>query len=175
MSLTKAVKGKHKAVKSVDRAKVWRNVAVVLVVLWCLFSLTASQASTNNDPSMFVNGKHSGIHKDTRSQVVVANKWTDFEGGGFKLNGKRSLFFAQLHLTCSAKPTFVKVRLARHHKNGLLDTTGTNTWVTGAGMPDSWQGSLWWESDTKYLITAQFYVAGGKCFSPQRQFKWWQP
>ena len=168
----KTIRGRHR--KAIDHAKAWKIVAVVLVVLWCLTSLTSSGATTN-DPSMFVNGKHSGIHKDTRSQAVIPNKWTDFQGGGFKLNGKRALFFAQLHLSCSSKPTFVKVRLARHHKNGSLDTTGTNTWVTGWNMPDSWQGTIWWESDTKYLITAQFYVAGGNCSSPERQFKWWQP
>lgn len=157
-----------------DRATAWRNVSIVLVILFCLATLTSSQAQSK-DPSMFINGKHSGIHKSTATQRVVPNKWTDFKGGGFSLHGPRALFFAQLHLKCSKAPKFVKIRLARHHKNGSLDTTGTNTWVLGNNMPKTWQGTIWWESKTKYPITAQFYVAGGKCSSPERQFKWWKP
>ena len=172
MSSSKPIRGRHLAER--DRAKAWRNVAIVLVFLFCLTTLTSSRA-TSSDPSMFINGKHSGIHKSTASQRIIPNKWTDFKGGGFALHGPRALFFAQLHLRCSKKPKFVKIRLARHHKNGSLDTTGTNTWVLGANAPKTWQGTIWWESKTKYPITAQFYVAGGKCVSPERQFKWWRP
>lgn len=157
-----------------DRGNFWRNVSFSLVIA-LIFSLNVSSNAQSNDPSMFINGKHSGIHKSTAVQRVTPNKWTDFKGGGFKLGGPKTLFFAQLHLTCSKPPKYIKIRLARHHKNGSLDTTGTNTWVLNKNMPKTWQGTIWWESKTTYPITAQFYVAGGKCFSPQRQFKWWRP
>lgn len=166
---------KHKASRvALDRSKFWRNVSFALVLV-LVASLGGSSHATSSDPSMFINGKHAGIHKSTAVQHVTPNKWTNFKGGGFALHGPRALFFAQLHLKCTVKPKFVKVRLARHHKNGSLDTTGTNTWVLGKNAPQTWQGTIWWESRTKYPITAQFYVAGGKCFSPERQFKWWRP
>ena len=163
-----------RASSSIDRVKFWRNISFSLVAALIL-SLSSSSDAKTNDPSMFINGKHSGIHKSTAVQQVTPNKWTNFKGGGFSLHGPRALFFAQLHLTCTKKPKFIKIRLARHHKDGSLDTTGTNTWVLGANMPKTWQGTIWWESKTKYPITAQFYVAGGKCSSPERQFKWWRP
>lgn len=165
-------RGRHKA--PADRGSFWRNISFSLVIALVL-SLNVTSNATTNDPSMFINGTHSGIHKSTSTQRVKPYKWTNFKGGGFKLGGPRALFFAQLHLTCTEKPKFVKIRLARHHKNGSLDTTGTDTWVLGTDMPNIWQGTIWWESKTKYPITAQFYVAGGKCSSPERQFKWWRP
>lgn len=165
--------GRHSA--PTDRTNIWRNISFGLVIALILSLNVTSNASSNGDPSMFINGKHSGIHKDTNSQSVTPKHWTDFQGGGFKLGGPKTLFFAQLHLTCTKKPKYVKIRLARHHKDGSLDTTGTNTWVTGTDMPNTWQGTIWWESNTKYPITAQFYVSGGNCYSPERQFKWWRP
>lgn len=181
---------KHKAAKQADRAKVWRYVSWGLICL-LVMSLqsfgraaspspsptpTASKTATPKAPSITQKKiKKAGLHKNEVRQYITVNKWTDFQGGGFTLNGKRTLFFAQLHLTCSKAPKYVKIRLARHHKNGSLDTTGTNTWIMGKKFPRTWQGSLWWESRTWHPITAQFYVSGGKCFSPQRQFKYWQP
>lgn len=166
---------KHKAVKPPKRLR--RNVALLFVVLLVLSLGGATQASSSDKPFLALNGKHSGIYKSSSAQYITPNKWTNFKlpnRGAFDLNGKRTLFFAQLHLRCKKSPKFVKIRLARHLPDGTQDTTGTNTWVTNP-IPRTWQGSLWWESKTKDPITAQFYVAGGKCFSPQRQFKWWQP
>lgn len=159
---------------------------VVFLLPLILFSCNGAKAditpsptptiSASVDPVPYVTGSNkSGLHKDTKNQKVTSNKWINFQGGGFTLNGDRSLFFAQLHLTCTKNPKYVKIRLARHLKNGKLDTTGTNTWVLGKGTPKNWQGSTWWESRTFHPITAQFYVGGGKCVSPQRQFKYWQP
>lgn len=143
-----------------------------LVIALCLLPTT-----TLAQDQYVTQGKHkSGLQKNEWSQTFHANRWTDFGGiKPFALNGKRSLFFAQLHLKCSQRPDWVKIRLARIHPDGSLDTTGTNTWVLGKTAPKSFQGSLWWESKTKYPIKAQFKVYGGKCYSPQRQLKYWQP
>lgn len=135
----------------------------------------SAETDVVGSPSFTTSAKNRGLHKDTDRQSVPNKKWTEFQGGGFTLNGDRALFFAQLHLTCTKKPKYVKIRLARHIGNGKLDTTGTNTWVLGKDAPLKWQGSLWWESRTKHPISAQFKVVGGKCYSPQRQFKFWQP
>lgn len=122
---------------------------------------------------MAKNAKHC---KSTENQSFKNRKWTTFAGcEPFVLGGDRALFFAQLHLTCSKKPKYVKIRLARLLPDGSKDTTGTNTWVLGKDAPLIWHGSLWWESKTKYPIVAQFKVSGGKCYSDERQIKWWQP
>jgi hypothetical protein len=67
------------------------------------------------------------------------------------------------------------MRLARLNADGSKDTTGTNTWVLGKDAPLIWEGTTWWESNTRRPIVAQFKVVGGKCVSDERQIKWWMP
>lgn len=142
-----------------------RHKVVALVVILLVASATPSIATT----------KKSGLCKDTTKQTARQMVWTSFAGcEPYKLNGKRSLFFAQLHLTCKKKPRWVKIRLARLTPSGI-DSTGTNTWVMGSRSPVKWQGAIVWESKTKYPMIAQFKYGGGSCVSTQRQFKWWQP
>jgi len=143
--------------------------ALLIVVFSLLLSGVASA-----DPYVS-HSKHSGLQKSWMVEPVGA-QWQFFgEISPYALDGKRALFFAQAHLYCTKKPRYVKIRLARIHPDGSLDTTGTNTWVMGKNSPTKWQGSLWWESKTKYPILAQYRVKGGSCVSTQRQFKWWQP
>jgi hypothetical protein len=113
-------------------------------------------------PYVIANAKVSGLCKNTESQT-------------YKLGGERSLFFAQLHLTCTKPPKYVKIRFARLLPDGKRDTTGTTTWVLGKGTPKTWQGTTYWEMKTKHPIVAQFKVGGGKCNSPERQVKYWTP
>lgn len=141
------------------------------LVLWA----TTSSAEAV-EPYAVAKAKTSGLCKKTENQNFKNKKWTTFAGcDPFVLGGDRSLFFAQLHLTCTERPRYVKMRLARLHPDGTMDTTGTNTWTLGKDAPLIWEGTMWWESKTKYPIVAQFKVRGGKCYSDERQFKWWQP
>jgi hypothetical protein len=136
--------------------------------------LAFSTQAVASDPYLVQKSKKSGIQKSLKHQKVTG-KWQNFGSvKPFKLNGKRTLFFAQLHLNCTKRPKYVKIRLARV-KSGKDDTTGTNTWTFTKNTTKDWQGSLWWESKTKYPIIAQYKVIGGKCYSNQRQLKWWQP
>jgi hypothetical protein len=117
-----------------------------------------------------------GKHFKVEANQAVTGRWQSFAGiDPVQLGGERALFFAQLHLTCTKKPRWVKIRLARINADGSLDTTGTNTWIMSKNAPTSFQGSLWWESLTRKPIKAQFKVKGGNCYSPERQFKFWQP
>jgi hypothetical protein len=139
-----------------------------------LITPTPAQADTFV-PYLVKNAKKSGYCKTTKDEFITG-KWQNFGGcEPFKLNGKRSLFFAQLHINCTVRPKYVKIRLARLRPDGTKDTTGTNTWSFTKNTTKDWQGSLWWESKTKYPMIAQYKVVGGKCYSDQRQFKWWQP
>ena len=127
------------------------------------------------EPYAVAQAKTSGLCKNTDSQTYNSGKWTTFAGcEPLALGGDRSLFFAQLRLVCEKRPKYVKMRLARQTPDGL-NTTGTNTWVMGKNAPLNWSGTIWWESNTKHPIVAQFKVVGGKCVSNERQFKWWQP
>ena len=127
------------------------------------------------EPYAVAQAKTSGLCKNTDPQAYKPGKWTTFAGcEPLALGGNRSLFFAQLRLMCEKKPKYVKMRLARQTPDGL-NTTGTNTWVMGKNAPLNWSGTMWWESNTKHPIVAQFKVVGGKCVSNERQFKWWQP
>jgi hypothetical protein len=151
-----------------------KRLTAILGVSILLFSVpvTAKEAT----PHVAANSKSSGICKSTDTQNYKPYKWTTFNGcKPFALNGDRSLFFAQLHLTCSKPPRYVKLRLARLLPDGSRDTTGTTTWVLGTGTPKTWQGTTYWEAKTKYPIVAQFKIGGGKCYTPQRQIKYWQP
>lgn len=156
-----------------------KRLIVLLLLIGVVLSLGGSSASSAElEPYLVQTSKKSGYWKSHVDQSVNGS-WQILRNGsgpyGFDLNGKRTLFFVQLHLTCSKKPRYVKIQLARVLPSGKLDTTGTNTWVVGSESTPTWQGSFWWESKTKYPIIARFKVVGGKCFSPQRQFKWWQP
>lgn len=146
------------------------------VMLAGLIVLAGSISSAQSaEPYIVKTAKKSGLCKSEKDQQVTG-KWQNFAYcEPFDLNGNRSLFFAQLHINCEKRPKYVKIRLARLHPDGTLDTTGTNTWSFTKDTTRDWQGSLWWESKTKYPIIAQFKVKGGKCYSDQRQFKWWQP
>ena len=127
------------------------------------------------EPYAAAQAKTSGLCKNTDPQAYKPGKWTTFAGcEPLALGGQRSLFFAQLRLVCEKRPKYVKIRLARQTPDGL-NTTGTNTWVMGKNAPLNWSGTMWWESNTKHPIVAQFKVVGGKCVSNERQFKWWQP
>jgi hypothetical protein len=152
---------------------------VTRLVLTCALILSllgASQAKANSvEPYIVATAKKSGLCKNDNAQKVTG-KWQNFGGcEPFNLNGERSLFFAQLHINCTKRPKYVKIRLARLKPDGSRDTTGTNTWSFTKNTTRDWQGSMWWESKTKYPIIAQYKVVGGKCYSDQRQFKWWQP
>lgn len=137
--------------------------------------LLSQQAYANSaEPYLVSIAKESGVQKVTKNQSVTGS-WQNFGGvKPFELNGDRALFFAQLHINCTKRPKYVKIRLARI-KPGKDDTTGTTTWSFNKNTTRDWQGSLWWESNTKLPVIAQFKVIGGKCYSDQRQFKWWQP
>lgn len=139
--------------------------------------LFASQVSAEAvEPYAVSKARVSGLCKNESSQVAKNRKWQSFAGcEPFAINGDRSLFFAQLHLTCTKRPRYVKVRLARLLPDGKKDTTGTTTWVLGKDAPLIWEGTTWWESNTRNPIVAQFKVVGGKCVSDQRQIKWWMP
>lgn len=143
---------------------------LVLFVVFALsaFGLTSSQANPV-----------SKIKKDTTTVGLRIGKWTNvpFQGGdSFTLNGERTLWAAQLHVTCKKAPKYIKMRMARHTPSGL-DTTGTNTWMLNKKMPNkSWQGSFVWETKSDYPMTVQYKIIGGKdCKSNSRQFKYWQP
>jgi hypothetical protein len=154
------------------------KITIATLVLCVGFNSTTSLATTT-DPYLVTTAKTSGQWKDTKDQRVTTGKWTDFSNSkgsnSFNLNGKRTLFFAQLHLNCTKRPKYVKIRLARLKPDGTRDTTGTTTWSFNKNTTRDWQGSTWWESKTKHPIVAQFKVVGGNCYSDQRQFKWWQP
>jgi hypothetical protein len=139
-----------------------------------LFALPVSAETTA--PYVVAKAKVSGLCKNTERQNVKPYTWTNFKGcKPYDLGGDRSLFFAQLHLKCTKKAKYVKVRFARLLPNGKQDTTGTTTWVLGKNMPKTFHGTTYWEMKTKYPIVAQYKVGGGKCYSSQRQFKYWTP
>lgn len=122
----------------------------------------------------------SGIKKSTSTQGLKTNgKWQtlSFEGSdAWELNGNRTLWSAQAHVYCSKKPKYIKMRLARVLPNGKYDTTGTTTWVTGKNSTSKWHGSFLWATNSKYPMIVQIKVKGGKgCYSPTREFKYWQP
>jgi hypothetical protein len=152
---------------------------VTRLVLTCALILSllgASQAKANSsEPYIVATAKKSGLCKSDKDQQITG-KWQTFAGcKPFVLGGDRSLFFAQLHINCTKRPKYVKIRLARLKPDGTRDTTGTNTWSFTKNTTRDWQGSIWWEAKTKHPIIAQYKVVGGKCYSDQRQFKWWQP
>ena len=143
---------------------------LILFVVFSLsvFGFTSAQANPVND-----------IKKSTTSVPLKIGKWRDVPFNGddaFTLNGARTLWAAQLHVTCKKAPKYIKMRLARHTPSGL-DTTGTNTWMLNKNMPNkSWQGSFVWETASDYPMTVQYKIIGGKgCSSSSRQFKYWQP
>jgi hypothetical protein len=138
--------------------------------------IASSQVQANGtEPYVVSTAKKSGLCKIETNQSVTG-KWQTFKDcDPFVLGGERSLFFAQLHINCTKRPKYVKLRIARIKPDGTKDTTGTTTWSFTKNTTKDWQGSMWWESKTKYPIVAQYKVVGGKCYSDQRQFKWWQP
>jgi hypothetical protein len=142
---------------------------VFVVFVVSVFGLTSSQANPV-----------SSIKKDTSTVKLTIGKWRDvpFSGNNaFTLNGERTLWAAQLHITCRKAPKYIKMRMARHLPNGKLDTTGTNTWMLNGKKPKkSWQGSFVWETKSDHPMTVQYKIIGGKsCTSNSRQFKYWQP
>jgi hypothetical protein len=146
----------------------------ILVAAVLLINTTQVSADAV-EPYVVATAKKSGLCKSEVSQSVTG-KWQTFAGcEPFALGGERSLFFAQLHINCTKRPKYVKIRLARLKPDGTRDTTGTNTWSFTKNTTKDWQGSMWWEAKTKYPIIAQYKVVGGECYSDQRQFKWWQP
>lgn len=151
-----------------------RKIASLALALTFVF--TSQVQAEAVEPYVVGMAKKSGLCKNTHSQRITSDGYITFAGcDPFVLGGPRALVFAQLHLTCTKRPRYVKIRLARLKPDGSKDTTGTNTWTMGKNSPLIWQGSLWWETKTKYPIVAQFKVKGGKCYSNQRQIKWWQP
>ncbi len=121
---------------------------------------------------------NSGLKKSESKQVLKTNnKWQTLKFKGdnaWKLNGDRTLWSVQAHVYCKKKPKYIKMRLARVKPNGKLDTTGTNTW--SAISTKKWQGSLLWATRSNYPVIVQIKLNGGKkCYSPSRQFKYWQP
>ena len=152
----------------------WRKVASVALAL--AFTFVQQVHAEAVEPYVVAMAKNAKHCKAEGNQSIKDKKWITFAGcDPFVLGGDRALFFAQLHLTCTKRPRYVKIRLARLLPNGKKDTTGTNTWVLGANAPLIWEGTTYWESKTKYPIVAQFKVRGGKCYSDERQIKYWQP
>jgi hypothetical protein len=152
-----------------------KTLIITLAISLLVSSPVTSQAVSVEPPYVVAKAKESGLQKSEDHQKA-SGKWQTFKGiDPFVLDGDRSLFFAQLHLTCTKIPKYVKIRIARLLENGKRDTTGTTTWVLGKGTPKTWQGTTYWELKTKHPIVAQFKVGGGNCYSPERQFKWWQP
>ena len=146
-----------------------KSLVIFVVFIVSIFGLTSVQANPVND-----------IKKSTSNVPLKIGKWRDVPFNGddaFTLNGERTLWAAQLHVTCRKAPKYIKMRLARHLPNGKLDTTGTNTWMLNRKMPNkSWQGSFVWETKSDYPMTVQYKIIGGKgCSSNSRQFKYWQP
>jgi hypothetical protein len=120
----------------------------------------------------------SGLKKsETRQNLKSDNKWRTlkFDGNNaWELNGKRTLWSAQAHVYCDVAPKYIKMRLARVKPDGTKDTTGTTTW--SAIATTKWQGTFLWETKSKYPMIVQIKVNGGKgCYSPIREFKYWQP
>jgi hypothetical protein len=139
-----------------------------------VISLIASSPVQANEPYLVSTAKKSGLCKNDNAQKVTG-KWQTFAGcEPFVLNGERSLFFVQLHINCTKRPKYVKLRLVRLTPNGK-DSTGTTTFSFTPQTTKDWQGTMWWEAKTKHPIVAQYKVVGGKCYSDQRQVKWWQP
>ena len=147
------------------------------IIIGAVLVLIASPVmGQGTQPFAAAQAKTSGLCKASEPQAYTKGKWTTFAGcEPFEIGGARSLFFAQLHLKCEKRPKWVKIRLARLLPDGSRDTTGTNTWTLGKNAPLIWQGSTWWESNTKHPMVAQFKVGGGSCVSSERQFKWWTP
>jgi hypothetical protein len=138
------------------------------------FVLLFTTNASANSPYPVATARQSSVQKSTKDQRVTGH-WQNFAGvKPVKLNGKRALFFVQLHINCTKRPKYVKLRLARLTPHGK-DTTGTTTFSFTKNTTRDWQGTMWWESKTKYPIMAQYKVVGGKCYSDQRQLKWWQP
>jgi hypothetical protein len=152
-----------------------KKMLIIAIAVSALLSSSVASEASSLEPYVVAKAKVSGLQKSEKHQGTNG-KWQTFSGiEPFVLNGDRSLFFAQLHLTCTKAPKYVKIRIARLLPNGKRDTTGTTTWVLGKGTPKTWQGTTYWEITTKHPIVAQYKVGGGKCYSPERQFKWWQP
>ena len=139
------------------------------------FVLLFNTQAYADSPYVVEKSKNSGLCKSEKNQSVTG-KWQNFGGcEPFALGGDRSLFFAQLHINCKKRPKYVKIRLARLLPNGKKDTTGTTTFSFTKDTTKDWQGTMWWQAKTDRPIVAQYKVVGGKCYSDQRQFKWWQP
>jgi hypothetical protein len=152
-----------------------KKMLIIAIAISALLSSSVASEASSAEPYVVAKAKVSGLQKSEKHQST-SGKWQTFSGiEPFVLNGDRSLFFAQLHLTCTKAPKYVKIRIARLLPDGKRDTTGTTTWVLGKGTPKTWQGTTYWELKTKHPIVAQFKVGGGDCYSPERQFKWWQP
>jgi hypothetical protein len=150
-----------------------RRLAACAIALSLVF--TSQVHAEAVEPYLVPMAKKSGICK-VESDQRVTGKWQTFKDcEPFVLGGDRSLFFVQLHINCEKRPKYVKLRLARLLPNGKRDTTGTTTFSFTKDTTKDWQGTMWWEAKTNYPIVAQYKVVGGKCYSDQRQFKWWQP
>lgn len=120
----------------------------------------------------------SKVTKVETTQHYANRVWTDFDLGKTDtvlLNGKRTLYFIHTSLRCSKTPEYIQLRFARHINGKPLDTTGTNTWFTTGSKLHKFTISQTWTMATKHPVSAQIKVAGGKCWSVERQFKWWQP
>jgi hypothetical protein len=150
-----------------------KRIAACAIALSLVF--TSQVHAEAAQPYVVATAKKSGICK-VESDQRVTGKWQTFaDCEPFALGGDRSLFFVQLHINCTKRPKYVKLRLARLKPDGTKDTTGTTTFSFTPETTKDWQGTMWWESKTTYPIVAQYKVKGGKCYSDQRQFKWWQP
>jgi hypothetical protein len=150
-----------------------RRLAACAIALSLVF--TSQVHAEAVEPYLVPMAKKSGLCK-VESNQSVTGKWQTFKNcDPFVLGGERSLFFVQLHINCEKRPKYVKLRLARLLPDGSKDTTGTTTFSFTDETTKDWQGTMWWESKTTYPIVAQYKVVGGKCYSDERQFKWWQP
>lgn len=145
-----------------------KKLVAVSITTTLILMLSSSQADAGA----------SKLKKDESTVSLRMNKWTDVpfsSGNSFTLNGKRTLWVAQLHVKCNKKPRYIKMRLARHLPSGKLDTTATTVYTYPKGIK-TWQGTLLWETRSKHPMTVQYKImGGGGCTSSSRQFKWWQP
>lgn len=150
-----------------------RRLATCAIAFTLVFSSQVHAEAV--EPYLVPMAKKSGLCK-VESNQSVTGKWQTFKNcDPFVLGGERALFFVQLHINCEKRPKYVKLRLARLLPNGKRDTTGTTTFSFTKDTTKDWQGTMWWEAKTNHPIVAQYKVVGGKCYSDQRQFKWWQP
>ena len=79
-------------------------------IVFIVFVLSLSLSSP-------VQAETDGIKKSSSTVALKIGKWRDVPFNGndaFTLNGERTVWLAQLHVSCKKAPKYIKMRLARH-------------------------------------------------------------